>query len=157
MTKEKLDEILRQHRLWLSSNGAEGTKADLSGANLSWANLTGANLRGADLSGANLRGADLSEASLSGANLFEADLSGADLSGADLRGADLSEAKGVMVFQAGKHTAYATSAGIQIGCKWHDIPIWVEQYKAIGEEAGYTKAEIEDYGKFVKLAAERLL
>jgi uncharacterized protein YjbI with pentapeptide repeats len=72
MEAEKLQEILRNHVLWLKDEGGE--KADLHGA---------------DLRGANLHGADLSEADLRGANLSEADLHGADLHGANLRGADL--------------------------------------------------------------------
>lgn len=69
METKKLQEILRLHKLWLITGGAEGTCA----------NFRGANFRGADLRGANLRGA----------NLQGADLQGADLQGADLRGADL--------------------------------------------------------------------
>ena len=46
MTKEKLAEILKKHKLWLDEK-ANGVKANLSGANLS-----GADLRWADLSGA---------------------------------------------------------------------------------------------------------
>lgn len=57
MTKTKLEQILKQHKLWLAENG--GKRADLSEANLSWADLRGADLRGADLRGANLRGADI--------------------------------------------------------------------------------------------------
>ena len=87
MTKEKLNEILTAHKLWLQSEDG-GCQANLSEANLSRAKL-----RGADLSGAKLSEANLSEANLSEANLSEADLSGADLSGADLSGADLSGAK----------------------------------------------------------------
>ena len=68
MTKEKLNEILTAHKLWLQSEDG-GCQANLSGA---------------DLSGANLSGAKLSEAKLSEANLSRADLSGADLSGAEL-------------------------------------------------------------------------
>jgi hypothetical protein len=101
--------ILQEHGRWFRSNGREGKRAylrgaDLSGAYLRDANLSGANLGGADLRGADLRGANLSGANLSGAylrdaylsganlrdaNLGGADLSGADLSGAYLRGADL--------------------------------------------------------------------
>ena len=97
---EELNDILKQHDLWLKNGG--GFKADLSYtylfvadlklANLSRADLSGADLSRADLSEANLIGADLSGADLSGANLIGADLSGADLSGADLSGADLSRA-----------------------------------------------------------------
>ena len=86
MTKEKLAEILEQHRLWLNDEG--GSKADLSWANLSGADLSWANLSGANLSGANLSKADLSWANLSGANLSGADLSGANLSKANLSGAN---------------------------------------------------------------------
>jgi hypothetical protein len=93
---EKLNEILRLHRMWVNED-TEGKRADLSGADLSGADLSGADLRDADLSGADLRDADLRDADLSGADLRDADLSGADLRraylrGADLRGADLSGA-----------------------------------------------------------------
>ena len=47
MDKDQLEEILEQHRKWLS--GEEGESADLRGANLSGANLSGSNLSGADL------------------------------------------------------------------------------------------------------------
>ncbi|EBS0796786.1 pentapeptide repeat-containing protein [Salmonella enterica subsp. enterica serovar Overschie] len=89
MNPSELAKILELHKVWISSFGKEGSKADLSGANLYGANLYGANLYGADLSGANLYGADLSGADLSGANLCGANLYGADLSGADLSGANL--------------------------------------------------------------------
>ncbi len=100
MEQEKLEEILTNHKKWLTGEGGERADlsgADLSGADLSGADLCDADLRGADLSGANLREADLRVADLSGANLREANLRGADLSGAnlhvaDLRGADLSGA-----------------------------------------------------------------
>jgi hypothetical protein len=58
------------------------SRANLSGADLSWANLSRANLRGADLSGANL-----SRANLRGANMSRANLRGANLRGADMSGA----------------------------------------------------------------------
>ncbi len=70
MNKGDLQNILDQHNLWLSTEGEDGSRANLSGA---------------DLSGANLRGADL----------YGADLNGADLSGANLTATDLREAKGV--------------------------------------------------------------
>ena len=80
MEKERLDEILKAHSIWLKTrytDDVKGERADLSGANLSGADLSGANLRRADLYGANLRRADLY-----GANLYGANLSGANLRGA---------------------------------------------------------------------------
>ncbi len=110
ISPEDLNRILKDHSLWLRSDGQKGTKADLSGtdlsetalsetklmlANLSHARLSGAAMVLIDLSQADLSGADLSDADLSGADLLltnfsHADLSGADLSVADLSGASLS-------------------------------------------------------------------
>ena len=59
MKKSDLDAILAAHALWLSTDGREGSCADLSDAD-----LTGANLRGADLTDANLTGADLTYVNL---------------------------------------------------------------------------------------------
>lgn len=69
MTKEKLNEILAAHKLWLKGD-PKGKRADLSGADLRGANLRGADLSDADLSDADLRGADLRGADLSGAVLM---------------------------------------------------------------------------------------
>jgi hypothetical protein len=91
MKQAELNEILEQHRLWLS-DPTKGSRANLSRADLSGANLSGANLSGAYLSDANLSDADLSGAYLSGAYLSGAYLSGANLSGANLSGAYLSDA-----------------------------------------------------------------
>ena len=92
--QETLSAILKEHQLWLDSNGGNGKKADLSNKNLIGADLREAYLRGANLIGANLRsayliGANLRSAYLIGANLIEANLIGADLEGANLRGANL--------------------------------------------------------------------
>lgn len=100
---EKLREILEAHEKFLSSDGSEGERADLSGARLYRAELSRATLDEADFSGATLSRADLSEANLAEVNLNKANLIGADLNradlgranlnGADLSKADLSEAK----------------------------------------------------------------
>ena len=74
--------VLDKHLKWLM-NEEGGSRANLSGANLSGANLSEADLSGANLRWANLSGANLSGADLSGANLSRADLSGANLSEAD--------------------------------------------------------------------------
>ena len=99
---EELNDILKQHDLWLKNDG--GVRADLSDTDLFGADLRGVNLRFANLSGsdlrktdlrytelfrADLRGVDLRFADLSGSYLIEADLSGSDLREADLRWAYL--------------------------------------------------------------------
>ncbi len=52
MPDEELQKILEAHRMWVESEGKEGERADLLGANLQKATLTGANLRGANLADA---------------------------------------------------------------------------------------------------------
>ena len=100
ITIEELEMILKNHKLWLDTHGAEGEQAclsymDLTGVNLENADLYMANLIGTNLQGANLKNkdlravdftwADLSNANMSGANLSYAIMDGADLSGANMR------------------------------------------------------------------------
>ena len=84
MEQSKLNLILEQHKLWIETNGVQGTRANLVGAD-----LTGANLRDAYLEDADLRRANLSDANLTGANLRDAYLKDAILRGAVLSGAYL--------------------------------------------------------------------
>ena len=64
MNQKELDKILDNHKLWLSSNGEKGERADLR-----YADLRSANLRYADLRYAYLSSADLSSANLRSANI----------------------------------------------------------------------------------------
>ena len=103
--KLKIQTILKEHALWLETDGKAGKKAFLSGANLQGADLSRANLQAAflgeyyadsnaaDLYGANLNNANLEEANLSYANLNKVFLSNANLSKANLTGANLRGAK----------------------------------------------------------------
>ena len=79
MDKKTLDKILDNHKLWLSSGGAKGERADLRSADLRYANLRYADLRYANLRSADLRYADLRSADLRSADLRYADLRYADL------------------------------------------------------------------------------
>ena len=87
ITIEELEMILKNHKLWLDSDGEAGEQADLSYTDLSGLNLANANLRGA-----NMESVDLVFARLEGANLLDANLLGAKLTGADLIGANLEHA-----------------------------------------------------------------
>jgi uncharacterized protein YjbI with pentapeptide repeats len=97
--RNELDEILQKHEKWQTSKQKEGTKADLSSANLGGVDLSNKNLRDADLSNADLTDANLDNADLRGARLHGATLVGADLGSVlnltqeQLAGTDLSHAK----------------------------------------------------------------
>ena len=111
MTSNEINEILKKHKIWLTSNGKNGCQielaadlsysqivgadlrcASLNNSNLTHAKLSYTNLKGAGLSFCNLKNADLRYANLSHANLYRAVLQSANLRGADLRGADLNTA-----------------------------------------------------------------
>ena len=92
ITATELNNCLASHKLWIESEGKEGTRANLKDANLLGANLTYADLLGANLTYADLGGANLKDADLRGAYLYRADLGGANLKDADLRGANLEGA-----------------------------------------------------------------
>jgi uncharacterized protein YjbI with pentapeptide repeats len=99
-------QALDQHRVWVETNGKEGVRGQLNGADLAGVDLTGVNLQGAELQKANLRGADLSMANLRNANLVEADLReanllGTEFSGANLMGANLYGAQGLWAGRLG--------------------------------------------------------
>jgi len=90
MNQTELNKIIKEHKLWLVSNGTEGKRADLREAYLRGANLEGVDLKRTNLGGANLRGANLRNADLRGVDLEGVDLWEVDLEGADLRGANLN-------------------------------------------------------------------
>ncbi|EKY1977377.1 pentapeptide repeat-containing protein [Cronobacter sakazakii] len=123
MNSAELSKILDEHKVWVTSFGANGSKANLCDANLCDANLCDANLRGADLRGANLRGADLRGANLCGADLCDADLRGANLRGADLRGANLPDLTYVIIGE--KYFISITNGEyVRAGCQNHTAEEW---------------------------------
>ncbi|EGT4282228.1 pentapeptide repeat-containing protein [Cronobacter malonaticus] len=118
MNSAELSKILDEHKVWVTSFGENGSKADLRGAD-----LRGANLSDANLSDANLYGADLSDANLSDANLYGADLRGANLYGADLRGANLPDLTYVIIGE--KYFISITNGEyVRAGCQNHTAEEW---------------------------------
>ena len=95
----------------------------------------------------NLNGADLRQA-----YLREADLRGADLNGEDLNGAAGDFAIGYF----GRHYAIAAGGYISIGCERHTYAEWVANGVEIGEDNGYTDAEIARYMAWIKLSLDWL-
>lgn len=92
ISREELNEILKEHELWLKGEG-EGKRADLSYTNLSGMDLRGVNLKRAILTHTDLVYADLKYANLAYADLRYADLRCADAENVDFMSADLKYAK----------------------------------------------------------------
>lgn len=107
------------HQIWLASDGRDGKRAELYGADLRGCRLAGAdlrqatlrrcNLRGTSLENANLERADLSGAEMTNVTFNNANMKDARLFNADLEGADLSRAKALKSAQlCGCDLSYAT-------------------------------------------------
>jgi uncharacterized protein YjbI with pentapeptide repeats len=122
-----LEEALGNHKEWLDSRGAAGTKANLREAKLEGTELISANLRYADLQDANLKAADLlladlRDACMVRANLQDSCLVGANLEGANLEGASLESAMGLVPRQlAGANLRDAS------------VPAQIMQFDALAE------------------------
>ena len=109
------------------------------------ADLSRADLRGADLSDANLRSANLSRTDLRGANLSGAYLSDADLSRADLSGAYLSGKKvsALRVFTGlYRHQVWSVlfqngERWVRMGCLFKSLEDW--------DKIGIRKSNLSEY------------
>src|SRR5271157_5372833 len=112
-SRADLDEILRQHKLWVQSKEKSGFRANLSHADLRGAGLNRANLNGTfrddtdQFDGAELVSVVLSDADLSDAGLRDADLNGAHLARANLRGAYLWDVDLIGAYLEGAHLSGA--------------------------------------------------
>jgi hypothetical protein len=155
VTRNDLDQILREYALWRKSNGRKGqrvnlSRADLRGADLSGAWLVEANLSGAWLHEANLSRADLFMANLSGAkipkaNLSRARLSSANLSRAYIREADLSQAKlnGANLSTANLYKSNLSGANLFMANLGGAVLDWADLSGAVLKQANLSEAWFE--------------
>ena len=61
-----------------------------------------------------------------------------------------------LYIQGSRHCLTHCKQGhIQIGCHCLTIGEWQERYKAIGRMEGYTPEQIEEYGLYIELFAQR--
>lgn len=90
ITKEELDRVLENHKLWLDTKGKEGKRADLSFTDLRKFTFSKKNLSYVNLEGACLVNSWLYETKLCFTNLKNSNLSGSNLEYTDLRGSNLS-------------------------------------------------------------------
>ena len=94
----------------------------------------------------------------SGVNLECANLQGANLEDANLEGANLEDAKNISLpifnISGTRHPIFAMDDFIKIGCEKHLIKEWLEDYKTIGTQFGYTDEEITEYYGYIQMIAK---
>ena len=60
-----------------------------------------------------------------------------------------------LYIQGSAHALTVSSYGdITVGCETLTIAEWLKRYRAIGRLHGYTKAQIAEYGEYIKLATK---
>ena len=96
-SEEDLAKILKEHSIWLKSNGSFGKRASFNGMtipsiNLFMADLKKADFQGSDLTKSQLQWADLSGADFTGANLQDVDFFQSNLKKVSFRNANLVRA-----------------------------------------------------------------
>jgi len=138
MDQNKLNKILKEHKLWLSSERKRGKRANLINADLSNVDLTNANLSNACLIDANLTNVNLTNANLINADLSNVDLTNANLTNANLTDAYLINANltNANLTNANLTDAYLTYA-IMDNCKGLIEPIKYLDETFEKEECGY--------------------
>ena len=92
MEKERLNEILKAHSIWLKTRHTDDVNGEQ--ADLRWADLRGVEMSGVDLSlanmrGVNMRGAKMIQVDMRGANLIGTKMRGVDAIAVDMRGANM--------------------------------------------------------------------
>jgi len=117
-TRSALDSVLTEHRLWLTTDGHKGHRANLTGAVLTGASLrhavlakailqnvvlTRSDLTGAQFSAALLNPADMGESSVDSVDFDGAVLDGANFALSQLRGATFNNAVGDGITFAGSY------------------------------------------------------
>jgi len=105
--KQEIDSIVEQHQVWLRTNGAEGKRGFLSGANLcgfsfeklnldkfifDHANMDGCNLNRASLIGAKMNGVFFRNGSALRTDFTDAELCGVDFTNANVDGSVFEDA-----------------------------------------------------------------
>ena len=85
-----LAEVLAHHKIWLGSDGREGSRADLGSRSFAGQVLCGVDFEKADLQRTDFTGADLRHSNLRDTDLRYALFDGADLRGADFTGAEVT-------------------------------------------------------------------
>lgn len=107
MSQQEFEVTLREHELWMRSDGQEGKRGNFRDVDLRGCLLAGANLQGASLRGSCLQGMDLSKTILQEVDLAEAILSDIKAGGANFQRANFSNAKLDMATLAGADLSFS--------------------------------------------------
>lgn len=93
LSQAEFEVALREHELWMRTEGQQGRRANFRDLDLRGCRLSGASLSGASLRGACLKGLDLSRTVFTEVDMADANLSEVKAQGANFQRANLSKAK----------------------------------------------------------------
>jgi uncharacterized protein YjbI with pentapeptide repeats len=90
---EEIDAALREHAVWVETQGTRGKRLDLAGRSLRGMDLSSKMLATLSFAGADLSGVNLAGAVLTACDFTEATVQYVNMSGCDLRGANFTRAR----------------------------------------------------------------
>lgn len=93
MTQQEFEAVLRDHELWMRTDGQEGRRGNFRDVDLRQCSLAGVSIIGASLRGSCMQGMNLSRTVLQEVDLADAILTGIKGAGANFQRANLSHAK----------------------------------------------------------------
>jgi uncharacterized protein YjbI with pentapeptide repeats len=97
LNKTQIDKCIEEHKLWLTSNGSQGTKANFSSKLINIANFKEANLSDSNFSNSILKIIEFVDANLQNVNFENAELTKVDFHNANLTGANFKSTEFIKV------------------------------------------------------------
>ena len=88
----------------------------------------------------------------------DARVSGAAMVSGEARVSGAAHEKSPLYIQGTRHAITVNSAElVQIGCHGYPLSIWLKSFRAVGKKEGYSDAEFEEYGVYLRIISEILV
>jgi hypothetical protein len=121
--------------------------------------MHGGVMRGGVMRGGVMRGGVMWGGEMHGGVMHGGVMRGGEMHGGVMRGGvvevSMLQIQGTMHFCYASPTEDGKEIWLGIGCEFHPIDWWIENYKSTGEAEGYTEDEIAEYLAHINLFAQR--
>jgi hypothetical protein len=121
--------------------------------------MWGGVMRGGVMHGGVMRGGVMHGGEMHGGVMRGGVMHGGEMHGGVMRGGvvevSMLQIQGTMHFCYASPTEDGKEIWLGIGCEFHPIDWWIENYKSTGEAEGYTEDEIAEYLAHINLFAQR--
>ena len=124
--------------------------ASLAGANLAECEFVDCRFHSANFEGAILKNALFKDCCFDNANFGSNNFDGIGLVRCSLRGSALEGY--ICQLRGSMHSVTVCNPIVHVGCMSLPIDEWLHQYEELGRLSGYSLAEVDEYGEYLKAA-----